>query len=193
MSGRTIHDLSIEELRARVEEAEKLLRVARQLAQDELRDPESSGRAKDRIAALCSEVNALFPGLGEPPADGEEPDVEAGAEADVAAHDGEPDTLVDEDEDGDEDDAQEWDIDYAKLRAAIQNAELMNKFSEPERSQFKAMAEKLIEAHDRQELYARVTAGFEQLEQTTRDGAEEVRKQLALALTFEELKARTRQ
>jgi len=55
------------------------------------------------------------------------------------------------------------------------------------------MAEQLIEAHDRAELYARVTAGFEQLEQTTRDGAEEVRKQLAVALTFEDLKARTRQ
>jgi ribosomal protein L29 len=175
---RTLRDLSIDELRDRVEEAEKLLRVARQLAQDELRSPETSGRAKDRIAAICTEVNALFPGVGQ----------QAPEEAVAEEPPGEPDTEVDEDEDD-----EEWDIDYAKLRSAIQNPELMNRFPEAERATFKAMAEQLIEAHDRAELYARVTAGFEQLEQTTRDGAEEVRKQLAMALTFEELKARTRQ
>jgi ribosomal protein L29 len=175
---RTLRELSIEELRSRVEEAEKLLRVARQLAQDELRSPETSARAKDRIAAICTEVNGLFPGVGQ----------QAAVETVAEEPPGEPDTEVDED-----DDEEEWDIDYAKLRSAIQNPELMNRFPEAERATFKAMAEQLIEAHDRAELYARVTAGFEQLEQTTRDGAEEVRKQLAVALTFEELKARTRQ
>ena len=180
MSEQTVRDLSIDELRSRVEEAEKLLRVARQLAQDELRSPETSVRAKDRIASICTEVNALFPGIGQQAL------VEVPDEPPVAA----PDTAVDEDEDEDD---EQWDIDYAKLRSAIQNPELMGRFPEEERAQFKVMAEQLIEAHDRSELYARVTAGFEQLEQTTREGAEEVRKQLALVLTFEELKARTRQ
>jgi hypothetical protein len=187
MNDRPPPELTIEELRARVEEAEKLLRVARQLAQDELRDPEQSGRAKDRIASLCSEVNALFPGIAPAAA---EPPPEVAAEEAHPADDGEPDTEVDE---GGDDDEDAWDIDYAKLRSAIQNPELMGRFPEPERAQFKAMAEQLIESHDRAELYARVTAGFEQLEQTTRDGAEEVRKQLAVVMTFEELKSRTRQ
>jgi ribosomal protein L29 len=182
---RTLRELSIDELRDRVQEAEKLLRVARQLAQDELRSPETSGRAKDRIAAICSEVNALFPGVGQQAP--EEPPQE------VAEEGGTLDSDDSSEAEPDAEDGEEWDIDYAKLRLAIQNPELMNRFPEAERATFKAMAEQLIEAHDRAELYARVTAGFEQLEQTTRDGAEEVRKQLAVALTFEELKARTRQ
>ena len=87
----------------------------------------------------------------------------------------------------DEDDDDEWDVDYAKLRAAIDDPVLMEKIPEPERARFKEMAEQLLEAHERQELYARVTAGFEELERTTRAGAEEVGRQLAVALTFEEL------
>jgi hypothetical protein len=167
------HDLTLDELRKRVEEAEKLLRVARQLASDELRDPEHSTRAKNRIASLCREVNALFPPVSEPPpASGP--------------------TLVADDEDydaddGDEDDDDEWDVDYAKLRRAIHDPTLMARIPEAERDRFKQMAEQLLEAHERQELYARVTAGFEELERTTRAGADEVGRQLAMALTFEEL------
>jgi len=200
MDDRTIRDMSIEELRARVEEAEKILRVARQLAQDELRDPESSERAKDRIASLCSDVNALFPGLGEPAI--ETPDAAAetvelehedvDADGDV---DGDVDGDEDEDEDedgGDEDDADAWDVDYDKLRAALGNPELMGRFPEPQRAEFRAMAEKLLDAHDREELFARVTEGFAQLEETTRAGAEKVRAQLAFALTLEELRSKKR-
>ncbi len=167
------YELTLDELRRRVEEAEKLLRVARQLAADELRDPGQSTRAKDRIASLCKEVNSLFPA---PPPDSE-PSVEAALD-DVAA---EPDTDVDEDDDG------EWEVDCAKLRSAIHNPLLMDHIPEAERAKFKEMAEQLLEAHERQELYARVTAGFEELERTTREGAEEVGRQLAVALTFEEL------
>lgn len=154
------YDLTLDELRRRVEEAEKLLRVARQLAADELRDPQQSTRAKDRIASLCKEVNALFP----PPP----PDPEL-AEA------------------CDEDDDDGWSVDYAKLRAAVHDPELMGQIPEAARAEFRQMAEQLLEAHERQELYARVTAGFDQLERTTREGAEEVGRQLAMALTFEEL------
>jgi hypothetical protein len=168
--------LTLDELRQRVEEAEKLLRVARQLASDELRDPEQSTRAKDRIASLCKEVNALFP-----PA----PELVPVPDATLAANDDEPDTEVDEDDDDDDDD--DWDVDYVKLRAAIHDPALMGRIPEAERDRFKQMAEQLLEAHERQELYARVTAGFEELERTTRAGAEEVGRQLAVALTFEEL------
>jgi hypothetical protein len=178
------HELPLDELRRRVEEAEKLLRVARQLAADELRDPEQSSRAKDRIASLCKEVNALFP---PPAAPGTDPELLIAAEAE------EPDTEEGEaDAEGLEtgaagDDDGDWDVDYAKLRAAIQNPSLMEQIPEADRPKFKEMAEQLLEAHERQELYARVTAGFEELERTTREGAEEVGRQLAMALTFEEL------
>lgn len=168
------YELTLDELRRRVEEAEKLLRVARQLAADELRDPEQSTRAKDRIASLCKEVNSLFPA---PP-----PDAELSVEAALDDVAGEPDTELDED-----DDEEEWEVDYGKLRSAIHNPVLMDHIPEAERAKFKEMAEQLLEAHERQELYARVTAGFEELERTTREGAEEVGRQLAMALTFEEL------
>ena len=172
-ASRPQYDLTLDELRQRVVEAEKLLRVARQLAADELRDPEHSTRAKDRIASLCKEVNGLFP----PPP----PDPELAMEATPAAGE-EPDGDVDE-----EDDDDGWDVDYVKLRRAIDDPALLDKIPEAERASFRQMAEQLLEAHERQELYARVTAGFEELERTTRAGADEVGRQLAMALTFEEL------
>ena len=193
MHDRTVRNMSLEELRSRVEEAEKILRVARRLAQDELRDPASSERAKHRIASLCNDVSALFPGLGEPlaqmpdaaPAGAEAgKDSTADLEADEAADDD-----AEEDEEGEED---EWDVDYDKLRAALGNPELMGRFPEGERAEFKAMAEQLLEAHDRHLLLARITEGFAQLEETTREGAEKVRRQLEFALTLEELRSKTR-
>jgi hypothetical protein len=167
------HDLTLDELRERVEEAEKLLRVARQLAADELRDPEQSTRAKNRIASLCKEVNALFPPTPDP--------MPVPDEALLADEEDE------EDCDADEDDDDGWDVDYAKLRRAIHDPMLLEKIPEAERDRFKEMAQQLLEAHERQELYARVTAGFEELERTTREGADEVGRQLAMTLTFEEL------
>lgn len=182
---RPSHELSLDELRLRVQEAEKLLRVARQLAADELRDPEQSSRAKDRIASLCQEVNALFPHPTEPASAPElAADLDAGPpEADPELDEPPPDSAPGDDvadEDG-------WDVDCAKLRAAIQDSELMEQIPEADRAKFREMAEQLLEAHERQELYARVTAGFEELERTTREGAEEASRQLAMALTFEEL------
>jgi hypothetical protein len=174
------HDLTLDELRERVEEAEKLLRVARQLASDELRDPKQSTRAKDRIASLCKEVNSLFPPPAQPL-----PPIDATLDDEADEDDDADDTAEADAQDEDDDD--EWDVDYAKLRRAIHDPSLMDKIPEAERIRFKEMAEQLLEAHERQELYARVTAGFEELERTTRAGAEEVGRQLAMALTFEEL------
>jgi len=200
MDDRTVRDMSIEELRARVVEAEKILRVARQLAQDELRDPESSERAKDRIASLCSDVNALFPGLGVPPV--ETPDLAVAADDGDDGDEGEAEETVEVDGEGEgegalevegsDDDPDEWDVDYEKLRSALGNPELMGRFPEGQRAEFRAMAEKLLDAHDREELFARVTEGFAQLEETTRAGAEKVRAQLAFALTLEELRSKKR-
>ncbi len=190
MDDRTVRDMSIEELRARVQEAEKILRVARQLAQDELRDPESSERAKNRIASLCSDVNALFPGLGQPPV--QTPDLAAGAGHEDEDADADADGDEDAEETDENDETDEWDVDYEKLRSALGNPELMGRFPEGQRAEFRAMAEKLLDAHDREELFARVTEGFAQLEETTRAGAEKVRAQLAFALTLEELRSKKR-
>jgi len=172
MAEPTVRELSIPELRSRVEEAERILRLARQLAQSELRDPASCERAKDRIAALCQDVNALFPGLGD-------------VTAEVAQAEGEPQ----HDEPGQEKDEGEddWDVDYEKLRASLGNPVLMSQFPDGG-AQFKELAEKLLEAHDRHALYARISDGFAELEAVTRQGAEQVRQQLAVALTLEELK-----
>ena len=190
MDDRTVRDMSIEELRSRVEEAENILRVARQLAQDELRySPRAPSGRRNRIASRCSDVNALFPGLGEPAVD--TPDVAAEPEgADEDTEDDDPGEGDDRAEASDEVD--EWDVDYEKLRAALGNPELMGRFPEGQRAEFKAMAEKLLDAHDREELFARVTEGSAQLEETTRAGAEKVRAQLAFALTLEELRSRKR-
>lgn len=166
--------LPLEELRRRVQEAEKLLRVAKQLARDELRDPKSSERAKERIAALCHEVSALFPGVAAP--------TPGAAENDEDASDPE---LEDAEE------PEEYEVDYEKLRSAIENPLLMGGLPESDRAQFKALALQLLDAHDRQELFGRVTAAFQELEQTTRAGEEEVRRLLALTLTFEGLRARS--
>lgn len=175
MSEPTVREMSIPELRSRVVEAERILRLARQLAQSELRDPASCERAKDRIAALCQDVNALFPGLE---------DVTAG----VAQAEGEPpQDEPEEGEDEDEDEDDEWDVDYEKLRASLGNPVLMTQFPDGG-AQFRELAEKLLDAHDRHALYARISDGFAELEAVTRQGAEQVRQQLAVALTLQELK-----
>ncbi len=186
MAEPTVREMSILELRSRVEEAERILRLARQLAQNELRDPASCERAKDRIAALCADVNALFPGLGdvtaETPRAAEEPQRDEAGEQEQDAEEEE-----EGEEEGGEDDEDEWDVDYEKLRASLGNPVLMSQFPDGG-AQFKELAEKLLEAHDRHALYARISDGFAELEAVTRQGAEQVRQQLAVALTLEELK-----
>jgi hypothetical protein len=58
----------IDVLRRRVREAEALLGVARGLARDELHDPGTCERARDRIVGILREIDSLFPGLKDPPA-----------------------------------------------------------------------------------------------------------------------------
>jgi hypothetical protein len=201
MTERTVDQMSIEELRSRVEEAERILRVARQLAQDELRHPESCERAKDRIASLCNDVNALFPGMiKEVPEDAEAPALDDAPEREPQALEASERDDDEDDEDGageesdDEaegegDSLEDWDVDYDKLRASLQNPALMGQFPDGG-AQFKELAEKLLDSHDRHALYCRITEGFQQLEQITREGADQVRHQLAVALTLEELKSK---
>ena len=95
--------LTLEELRARVKEADALLRVARQHARDAHDDPEKAAHASARIQSICREVDALFPGLNEPAA----PDPELqGALAMLQAATPAPATPADavEEEAGDSDD-----------------------------------------------------------------------------------------
>jgi hypothetical protein len=173
------------ELRARVEEAEKLLMVAKQLARDELSDPRSSTRARDRIGSIVSEVQSMFPGLGEP--ESLEISFETAAEDESEDEDQDEDTDEDgteADSDSDTDDEEEWEIDCEKLRAALADDALMAQVPEAERPRFRAMAERLLEVHERGELYARILTGFEELAEVTRVGAEAVQRQLAAMLTF---------
>ena len=180
--------MTLDELRQRVEEAEKLLRVARQLARDELSDPAHAEHARGRIASLLRDVQELFPGLGD---EVHAADAQEAEESDEGSgEEGEEET---EESDAEkEDDGEEWEVDYDKLRAALANDSLMEQVPEADRPLFRAMAERLLESHERGELYARVLAGFEELAQTTRAGAQMVQRQLSAVLTFEHLAAKNK-
>jgi len=59
--------VTMDDLRRRVREAESLLGVARGLARNELHDPDTCERARDRIVSILREIDSLFPGLNDPP------------------------------------------------------------------------------------------------------------------------------
>jgi hypothetical protein len=185
----TVRTMPLGELRSRVEEAEKLLRVAKQLARDELSDPAQSSRVRERIGSIVSEVQGMFPGLGEPDATVEvvleeaDADTDSDTDSDSDA-DSDSDSDSDPDSDPDSDDDEEWEVDCEKLRAALDNDNLMAQIPESERPRFRAMAERLLEVHERGELYSRILSGFEELAEVTRLGAEAVQRQLAAMLTF---------
>jgi len=191
--------LTLEELRDHVREAEALLRVARQHARDAHDDPEKAAHASARIQSICREVAALFPGLHEParpdpaleetiatlrvetralPGAEEEEETEEGAEEEEGEE---------EEAQGDEEEEQEWDIDYAKLASAIENETLMSAFPEPGRSAFKRAAQYLVESHERQELFGRVIAGFEEVSVLAQQNVDDMGRKLAMALTLEDL------
>jgi len=215
--------LPMDELRRRVRECEALLGVARGLARDEMRDPARCERARDRIVGIMREVDALFPGLTEPPSLLNEAELVAPsmrpaslpspvrssgrstgdstggptAEPRPDSNRTEAEALDDCGQDaGNEDDEEgegEWDVDLHKLGAAVQNEALMSNIPEVDRAWFKAMAEKLIEADERAKLRARVSRAFLELSETMKKGVEDAGRQLAVALTFEGLKAKQRQ
>ncbi|HEY8091681.1 MAG TPA: hypothetical protein VIF09_27640 [Polyangiaceae bacterium] len=166
--------LTLDDLRHRVREAEALLRVAAQHAREAREDPSKSPHASARIQAICREVEDMFPGMQEP----------AGPDAEVLAameqlQGGEPSS-----------EGGEWDVDYAKLGAAIENDELMSSFPEPGRSAFKRAARFLVDSHERQELLSRVVQGFEELSALTTRSVEETQRKLAMAMTLDALAAR---
>src|SRR5215472_14251044 len=66
MAGLYLRTLPLDELRRRAREAEGLLRVACQLARDDLGDPATSERARERIASIAHEVQTLLFGDDEP-------------------------------------------------------------------------------------------------------------------------------
>jgi hypothetical protein len=183
--------LTLEELREHVREAEALLRVARQHARDAHDDPEKSAHASARIQSICREVEALFPGLHEPSRP--DPALEEAIAAlraetpPVPAADEEREEAAVDVEEEEEAEEPEWDIDYAKLAAAIENETLMSAFPEPGRSAFKRAAQYLVESHQRQELFGRVIAGFEGVSVLAQQNVEDTRRKLAMALTLEGL------
>jgi hypothetical protein len=213
----------MDDLRRRVREAESLLGVARGLARDDLHDPAKCERARDRIVSILREIDGLFPGLNDPPPSidpidmvapsmrksaeetapaREQPDEEEGEgegeeEGEGEGEEeggGEEEEQHEEGEEGEEtEDEEEWDLDHAKLAAAIENEQLMSKIPEVDRDWFKRMARRSIEAQERVELCDRVRRAFDELAQAMRQGLDETSRQLSVALTFEQLKAKQRQ
>jgi hypothetical protein len=202
----------IEDLRRRVREAESLLGVARGLARDELHNPESCERARDRIVSILREIDGLFPGLNDPPPSidprelvapsmrdqphaegeeqGEEEEEEVGGEGGSENGTGEE---VGGEEDGEAEAEEEWELDHRKLAAAIENEQLMSKIPEVDREWFKVMARRSIEAQERVELCERVRKAFDDLSVAMRAGLDETSRQLSVALTFEQLKTKQQQ
>jgi hypothetical protein len=212
--GMLLPSMSLDEIRRRVREAEALLRVAAQHARDAHDDPANNEHANARIQSICREVEGLFPGMNEPSVPDQEVEEalaglkaaasaaqaerEAAGEAQETAEDEEAGDADEEDEEDEADEEDEdageveWEVDYAKLGAAIENEELMSKFPEPARTAFKRAARYLVESHERQELFARVLTAFETLSQLTAQNVEDTRRKLAMAMTLEELASKNK-
>jgi hypothetical protein len=192
----------LDDLRRRVREAESLLGVARGLAKGELNDPATCERARDRIVSILREIDSLFPGLNDGP-----PSLDP-SELVAPSMRGRPGTPADaggakeEEPEGEEErsvantdgerEEEEWELDPKKLAAAIENDQLMSKIPEVDRDWFRRMARRTIEAQERFELCDRVRRGFDDLAQEMREGLDETSRQLALALTLEQLKSKQR-
>jgi hypothetical protein len=212
----------IEDLRQRVREAEALLGVARGLAKDELHDPASCERARDRIMSILREIDLLIPGLGDPPPpidpielvapsmrnqpaqpgpgdDEEERDDEDGDDEEEEDEDEEQEEEHLEDSGGDEDasveerDEEVWSFDRHKLAAALESDFLMSKIPEMDREWFKRLARRTIEAQERLELCDRVKRAFDELGEAMREGLNEASRQLSVALTFQQLRIKLQQ
>lgn len=189
----------LEDLRRRVREAEALLGVARGLAREELHDPSSCERARDRIISILREIDTLFPGLSDPPAPIDPRELIAPSMRDRIAEPAEASTEVeaspvsdDEEPEPEAADEEGWELDHRKLAAAIDDDQLMSKIPEADREWFKQMARRSIEAQERVELCERVRAAFDELSRTMREGLDQTSRQLSVALTFEQLKAKKR-
>jgi hypothetical protein len=198
--------VSIEDLRRRVREAEGLLGVARGLARDELHDPGSCERARDRIMSILREVDGLLPGLNDPPpsVDPEElvapsmrnrpPAVAPPAADEAAPVEGQELDAEDEEEEKEEEEEEvEWELDHRKLATAIESDELMSKIPEVDREWFKRLCLRTIESQERALLCERVRKAFDELAQAMRRGLDEASRQLSVALTLEQLKAKQQQ
>jgi hypothetical protein len=202
--------VSIEDLRRRVREAEGLLGVARGLARDELHDPGSCERARDRIMSILREIDGLLPGLNDPtpsvepeelvaPSMRNRPPAEGASAADEAApsevqeQDPEDEEQEEDAEEAEEEEEVEWELDHRKLATAIENDELMSKIPEVDREWFKRLALRTIEAQERALLCERVRKAFDELAQAMRRGLDEASRQLSVALTLENLKAKQQQ
>ena len=87
-------------------------------------------------------------------------------------------------------DEEGWELDRGKLAAALENEQLMANIPEVDREWFRQMARRSIEAQERVELCERIRAAFDELARAMRAGLDETSRQLSVALTFEQLKAK---
>src|SRR5215472_2793969 len=182
MAGLYLRTLPLDELRRRAREAEGLLRVACQLARDDLGDPATSERARERISSIAHEVQTLLFGNDEPappPEDTVAPSMRGGrADDHEGHHDDEGDHGDEGDNDGEDDDdgedeEDEFDIDYAKLEAALGNEQLMAKVPETDREWFHRVGSYLVEANERRQISERIFAAFEELHGIARGGLDD--------------------
>jgi hypothetical protein len=188
----------IDDLRRRVREAEALLGVARGLARDDLHNPGTCERARDRIMSILREIDSLFPGLNDPPPSIDPSELIAPSQRNRAAAEVAPEAVPagahgEGGEEEETEEEEEWELDHKKLAAAIESIELMAKIPEVDREWFKRMARRSIEAQERVELCERVRHAFDDLAQAMRQGLDETSRQLSVALTFEQLKSKQQQ
>jgi hypothetical protein len=198
----TLPVMSLEDLAPRVVEIEQLAALGCRLAREAMRDPSETLHAQERLQSILREVGQLIPSLelvGAPvdPKDFIAPSLANAPSLPEAEPDdegeGEP-ACANEDPDptGDDDDAEqeveEWDLDPAKLEAALENDALMSQIPESDREWFKGLARRLIDSHTRATFATRVKEALRELYETMEMCQEANSKRLSVALTFEHLR-----
>jgi hypothetical protein len=182
--------LSVEELGHRVREVERLVALGCRLAREALADPRQSSHLQERLGSILREVGDLVPRStwDVPLADSRElAALSVQGRVETPDAEGETTTWQGEDETPDDEET-EWDLDPAKLAAALENEALMSQIPEADRPWFRSIARRALEAHARSQLATRVKDALEELYETMDECHEEAKKRLATALTFEQLR-----
>jgi hypothetical protein len=183
--------LSVEELTPRVREVERLAALGCRLARESLANPTTAAHAQNRIASILREMSELVPGLvqsGAPPAPSLAPsmtDAVPVSSDDIAQRLADP-SAEDEALDAGEPD---WELDPVKLAAALENETLMSQIPAGDREWFTGLARRVIDSHARAMLATRVRQALAELHDTMEQCRDETSRRLAVAMTFEQLRA----
>lgn len=132
----SVHDMSIDELRARVRQATALLRIARERVRESFKErtEESATAAGARLNEIFEELHELLPGIGEAPKmSREEREERQTVETDIERVAEEIATLPNADPNApplSKDEQAEWDARMAELEDGIERAELLGEVSD---------------------------------------------------------------